>query len=268
MANAVRRARRAVVRRLPTDRRVKGLGGAKGRGWLQARKLVAPFYQRPVTLQTPDGLRLHVSADPVDEQIAQHVLGPRRREYFPPWPDGVARPQCVLDVGAHHGLYAAAALREYPGARIVCVEPSASALALLRTNLDINGVTARARIAPVGLAPAAGTGVLRHSVEGSWGSSLYEDPAQSTGSEDVRLATLAEVLGDDVPDVVKCNAEGAEYTLLEQLDASGIRPALMIVMVHPDFGDMPALLDRARAMGYSITEIGTAGHPAFQMWRT
>jgi hypothetical protein len=77
------------MRALPASRRIKGLGGAKGRGWLQARRLVEPFLQRPVTLVTATGLRLRVTSDPVDEQIAQLLLGPRRPEYFPTWPGPV-----------------------------------------------------------------------------------------------------------------------------------------------------------------------------------
>jgi FkbM family methyltransferase len=259
-------ARKLLARVVPADRRVKGLGGAKGRRVLQARKLVAPFGQRPVTLTTRGGLRLRVTADPVDEQIAQHVLGPRRADYFPPWPGELPRDACILDVGAHHGLYAAAALHEYPGSRIVCVEPSAVALPALRTNLELNGFTTRARVVNAALAREAGVGVLQHTRDGSWGFSLYEDPAASTGSEHVTLASLGDVLDGDRPTIVKCNAEGAEYSLLPQLDAAGLRPQLVVLMVHPEFGDMKALLGCATAMGYRIVEVGTSRRPAFQLW--
>jgi FkbM family methyltransferase len=264
----LRAARRRIVRALPSDRRIKGLGGAKGRGWLQARRLVAPLLQRPVTLSTSDGLKLRVSADPVDEQIAQHVLGPHRTQYFPRWDRGAPHAPCILDVGAHHGLYAAAALHEYPGSRIVCVEPSADARPLLRANLDLNGFGARARIVSSALAPAAGEAVLQHAADGSWGYSLYEDAGSSTGSEVVELQTLEEVLAGASPEIVKCNAEGAEYSLIEQLAGTDVRPLLMIVMVHPQFGDMPHLLARAESMGYRIESVGWDARPAFQMWRT
>jgi FkbM family methyltransferase len=262
----VREARRRVVRALPESRRIKGLGGARGRGWLQARKLCAPFFQRPVTLTTHEGLHLRVGTDPVDEKIAQQVLGARRTDYFPPWPNGAPDAPCILDVGAHHGLYAAAALHEYPGSRIVCVEPSGAALPSLRANLSINGFEDRARIVDVALAPAAGEGVLQHAPDGTWGYSLYEDASAATGSESVTLSTLEEILGADRPDIVKCNAEGAEYALVEQVAQLGLRPRLMIVMVHPQFGDMAHLVALAESMGYRVDHVGVTHRPALQLW--
>ena len=259
--------RRAIVRRIPADRRLKGMGGARGRGWLQARKLAAPFLQRPVTPTTDTGLRLRVTADPVDEHIAQSILGPRRPEYFPPWPGAVPADACILDIGAHHGLYAAAALHEYPGSRVICVEPSAEALGPLRANLEINGFLPRARIANVALASEAGEGVLQHAPDGSWGYSLYEDASVALGSENVVLATLEAILAGEQPQIVKCNAEGAEFSLIDQLERSGIRPQLMVVMVHPQFGDMDHLVSTAEALGYEVTRLGTQRRPAFHMWR-
>ncbi len=260
------RIRRGALRIVPADRRVKPLGGARGRGRLQARKLLAPLLQRPVTLKAKDGLTLRISADPVDEQIANYILGARRGEYFP---DVADREQvaCVLDVGAHHGLYAAAALREYPNATIVCVEPSSAAIELLRANLAINGLTARARIVPVALSDHAGNGELKHSRDGSWGSSLFEEESNVIGTESTELMTLAEILQGDRPQIIKCNAEGAEYALVEQLVQMDLRPELIVLMVHPEFGDAEQLMARLTELGYAPTQVGTEHRPAYQMRR-
>jgi FkbM family methyltransferase len=263
----VRAVARRLARAVPPSRRVKGLGGARGRRRLQLRKLVAPLFQVPVTLTTGTGLHLRITADPVDEQIAQHVLGPQRSSYFPPWPVPEPRAPCILDVGAHHGLYAAAALHEYPSSRIICVEPSRDAIVALRTNLALNDSLGRARVVQAALAPTSGEGVLLQTAEGTWGASLYEDASDATGSETVPLATLHEVLGDDRPDIVKCNAEGAEYTLIDELARTDVRPVFMVVMVHPEFGDVDGLVAGSEAMGYELTRIGTETRPAFQMWR-
>jgi FkbM family methyltransferase len=260
-------ARRNAYQLIPESRRIKGLGGAKGRGRLQLRKLVAPLWQQPVTLVSADGVRLRVTADPVDEQIAQHVLGPRRTDYFPQPPLEMPADACILDVGAHHGFYAAVALQNYPGARLICVEPSRDAVAHLEVNLDLNGVRGRARVVEAALAPAAGRGELRHTSEGSWGSSLYEEADAAIATESVRLATLDEILAGDRPSIVKCNAEGAEYALIENLAATDIRPVFMVVMVHPEFGDVEKLVARGEGMGYRIVSVGTTHRPAFQMWR-
>jgi FkbM family methyltransferase len=264
MSNAVQRN---AYRLVPPSRRIKGLGGAKGRSRLQLRKLVAPFWQRPVTLVSADGVRLRVTADPVDEQIAQHVLGPHRTDYFPKPRLELPPDAYILDVGAHHGFYAAVALREYPGARLVCVEPSAVAIEQLKTNLDLNGAGDRVRIVDAALAPASGRGELRHTAEGSWGSSLYEEQASAIATESVRLAPLMDILGDERPAIVKCNAEGAEFALIGHLAATDIRPQFMVVMVHPEFGDVDELLAMVERMGYRTVSVGTTDRPAFQMWR-
>jgi FkbM family methyltransferase len=262
-----RTLRRNAYRLVPPSRRIKGLGGAKGRGLLQLRKLVAPLWQRPVTLVNPQGVRLRVTADPVDEQIAQHVLGPHRTDYFPTPPPELPRSACILDVGAHHGFYAAVALHEYPDAHLICVEPSGAARAELKANLELNGTGGRVRIVAAALAPAAGHGELRHTAEGSWGSSLYEEASAAIATESVLLATLPEILGDERPAIVKCNAEGAEFALIEHLSTTDIRPEFMVVMVHPEFGDIEALVANAQSMGYRTVPVGTEHRPAFQMWR-
>jgi FkbM family methyltransferase len=265
MSNPVQRN---AYRLVPASRRIKGLGGAKGRGRLQLRKLVAPLWQRPVTLISADGVRLRVTADPVDEQIAQHVLGPHRTDYFPKPPPEIPHDACILDVGAHHGFYAAMALHEYPDARLVCVEPSAVAIEQLKANLDLNSSRSRVRIVDAALAPAHGSGELRHTAEGSWGSSLYEEQTAAITTESVRLAPLVDILGDERPAIVKCNAEGAEFALIGHLADTDIRPQFMVVMVHPEFGDVDALLAAVERMGYRTVSVGTAHRPAFQMWRT
>ena len=266
LARVVRPGKRLAGRAVPPNRRVKGLGGARGRRRLQLRKLLAPLFQRPVILTTTSGLRLRIGTDPVDELVAQHVLGPNRRDYFPDWRGPLPARPCILDLGAHHGFYAVSALHEYPNSRIICVEPGAVARESLRTNLRINGFESRARIVDVALAAERGESALLHAPDGSWGYSLHEDPSTATGQETVRLATLGDILLDDRPDIVKCNAEGAEFSLFEQLEAGDVRPVFMVVMIHPQFGDMKRLLAQAERMGYDVVRIGTPDRPAFHLW--
>ena len=111
--------------------------------------------------------------------------------------DAAAACDVLLAIGSTLGVYPVAAMvptAKQAGARIVIVNAA--------------------------LAPTRGEGSLQHTSDGSWGYSLYEDAADATGSERVRLETLAEILGDDRPDVVKSNAEGAEFALIEQLAQS------------------------------------------------
>ena len=88
------------------------------------------------------------------------------------------------------------------------------------------------------------------------------------GSETVTLAPLDAILQGERPQIVKCNAEGAEFNLIDQIELSGLRPAFMVVMVHPQFGDMAARVAKAESMGYDVSQIGTLHRPAFHMWLT
>ena len=263
----LRTARRTAIRALPADRRVKGLGGAHGRAWVQARKLVAPFLQRPVTLTTASGLHLRLTADPVDEHIAEYLLGARRREYFPPWPSSLAQPACILDIGAHHGLYAAAALAEYPNASVICVEPSQAALGALRANLGINGYTARERVVQAALAPHVGRRRVAPHRRRNVGGIVVRGRNAHAAFRDDSVGNLGQRSRGARPDIVKCNAEGAEYTLLDQLEACNLRPSFLLVMMHPDFGDPDHLVAQATALGYAVTHLGTEERPVVHLWR-
>ena len=59
--------------------------------------------------------------------------------------------------------------------------------------------------------------------------------------------------------MVKSNAEGAEFALVGQLELQETKPRVVVMAVHPDYGDEDALRDRMTAMGYS-DETAIEGH--------
>jgi FkbM family methyltransferase len=258
---------RTVARSLvPSSRRVKPLAGARGRRVLQLRKLLSPLVRVPVVLNS-NGLRLCISNDPVDEIIANNLLGRNRVEYFATWPMPMPDDLLILDLGAHHGLYAAAALHEFPGSRVICVEPSADARELIAKNLRLNHLNERATIIPAGLGSQAGVAELLHTDDGSWGSSLFQEPGvQVLRKESIIVLPLADIVRDSSPHIIKCNAEGAEYELVAQLEVTDIRPIHMILMVHPEFGDTELLKARLSELGYTSAEVGIH-RPALHCWR-
>jgi FkbM family methyltransferase len=222
--------------------------------------------QVPVVLNA-NGLRLCISADPVDEIIANNLLGRNRVEYFARWPVPVPDDLLILDLGAHHGLYAATALHEFPEARIICVEPSTDARELIDRNLRLNQLNDRATVIPAGLGSQAGVAELLHTDDGSWGSSLFQEPGvRVLRKESIIVLPLADILGDSRPHLVKCNAEGAEFELVAQLEATDVRPIHLILMVHPEFGDTELLKARLSELGYTSTEVGIH-RPALHCWR-
>lgn len=267
----LRTLRRRVRDLLPPSRRVKPLGNARGRWKVQARKLLAPVGQRPVTITSREGLRLELDTDPVDELVANDLLGRNRSLWFPDAPDGalpLAEPSLVLDLGAHHGFFAVAALHRWPAARLIAVEPSGAGVARIARNLALNGMSERVRIVQAALADEPGWGSLHHTDEGSWGSSLFrEEGARVVGEELVRLDTLEGILAGEEPDLVKCNAEGAEYALIRGLVATGVRPEQLVVMVHPEFGDLDAAMAAVEGCGYLVRLAGTEQRPVIQAWQ-
>jgi FkbM family methyltransferase len=173
----------------------------------------------------------------------------------------------VLDIGGHHGFYTCCAAVEYPKARFTTIEPSAEALRLLGRNVELNHIEARIRVLPVGLGAASGEGRLIHSGSGSWGNSLFEDETPGAQVEAVKVESLAAILDGDRPDIIKCNAEGAEFTLVDQLEPTGVRPLLLILMVHPEFGSMASVHEAAARLGYRMVVLGTDDRPALHLWR-
>ena len=168
----------------------------------------------------------------------------------------------VLDVGGHHGHYVAAAVEQYPKAEIISLEPAARGAELIARHAKMNKAVDRIEIVQAAIAEGPGEATLHHDPEGSWGASLYEldgDP------ETVSLTTLEDVLRGREPDIIKCNAEGGEYDLIPQLLTLGLRPSLIVLMVHPEFGDDEALLDSIAQAGFSLESVGTAHRPAYHV---
>lgn len=214
---------------------------------------------------------MELTVDPVDELVANDLLGTNRSLWFPEAPDPAAPPpdvRLVLDLGAHHGFYAVTALSRYPKARLVAVEPSHEGAARVRRNLELNGVAHRARLVEAGLARTSGSGTLFHTDEGSWGNSLFqEEGVQVLDREAVSLLTFDEIIGSDRPDVIKCNAEGAEFALIDALRVSDVRPWMMILMVHPEFGDLDEVRKVVEDMGYVVQQAGVEHRPVLQAFR-
>jgi FkbM family methyltransferase len=232
--------------------------------WI-ARQMMLPVLPIPCTVRTRSGLRIHLSSDPVDDIVLRHTQGRLSSLYFPeafvPVPPG----SLVLDVGAHHGVYAAEALRRNPGARLVAVEPDPQGCRLLSLNLALNGFEDRAEIVEAAIGSETGTGFLSYDPAGSWGNRLSMLTAAPGGpgvGTRIRVVTVREILQGRAPHTVKCNAEGAEFALVPQLFDLGLFPRQLILFLHPESGPVASLLDRLRTVGYRIEDaaIPPTGH--------
>jgi FkbM family methyltransferase len=132
----------------------------------------------------------------------------------------------VIDGGANIGMFTLATLRDHPGARITAFEPDPALLALLRENLDRNGVR---QVTVVNAALGGDDGEMGFTPDGQAGGMLVAGGAPMR----VRVERLSRYLDGDV-DFLKLNIEGAELDVLREIRESGRigRVRAMVIEYH------------------------------------
>ena len=217
----------------------------------------------PLWVTCPSGTRFYLSEDSIDDAIARDIVTHPER-LFPEHGVLGAMEGVILDVGGHHGLYAAEALKRYPERKLVVVEPHPMWCDLIRRNLAGNGGTGRARVVNACLAPDRGKRTLRFDPDSSWGATVQADGDGAVAIE-VESLTLPEIIQNQPVAMIYCNAEGAEYTLVPQLRRYNIRPGVMVLCVHPEYGDPIELRREVRDIGYAETVLSElAARPIFR----
>lgn len=241
---------------------------SKGAWKLTFRHLLPSAWWYPVEVKTQrDHVRLYLSEDVVDEKIALYFHSIYRSSYFPELPLKIPDNPTILDLGAHHGIYTVHALAMYPQGQIICVEPNIKAIPLIEKNLNLNGWRKRAKIIHAGLGDTSTKGYLKLSKQGSWGDSLFEIPEETEAVQEVPLLTLDEILSGDKPDIIKCNAEGAEFELVKQLIKMQWQPMLLSIAVHEEFGNLDEILSPMQNIGYQMMQTGESHRPVFHFWK-
>lgn len=255
LARAYVRHLRALLHQWPEMR----TASAQWPRWV-LRRLVIPIYPLRFTLKSRTGIRYELGNDPVDDSIFRHLHGDGSALYFPALANG--EPEgIILDVGAHHGIYAMEALRRYPHCEVIAIEPDPSACRKIEANAQLNNLASRIEIVRAGLANINGRGWLELDESGSWGSrtrsadpGATSRPPSSQSHAQVELKTLETILRGRQPAIVKCNAEGAEFVLIPQLIALGHRPRVIVLMVHPEAGSPQELVSLLAEAGYHVRD--------------
>jgi FkbM family methyltransferase len=218
------------------------------------RQLLRPVVSLPCWITTRAGTRIRLDDDHIDDVVLRHVMRDAVAGYFPPvvvTPGG-----WILDVGAHHGIYAVEALRRNPGARLIAVEPDPSARGLITRNLTANDMLDRAELVSAALGSKSGSAPLVLGAT-SWEHSITPPVAgDASSSLMVRVMTASEVLAGRHPFLLKLNAEGAEFDVVPDLFALGIFPDWIVLMIHPYSGETRALESVVLEAGYEVTRIG------------
>lgn len=214
------------------------------------RRSLLPEIKLCVWVTSPaSGARFHLSADLIDDAISQDIVSQPEKLF--PRPEMLkAHTGAILDVGGHHGLYAAEALCRFSDRRLIVVEPHPGWCDLIRRNLGGNGGLTRARIVNACLAADRGRRTLHFDPDSSWGANVQ---AGGDGPLAVKVESLPllDILQGESVAMIYCNAEGAEYALVPQLQQANLRPAIMVMCVHPEYGDAVALRRHVCEMGYA-----------------
>ena len=146
----------------------------------------------------------------------------------------------VLDVGGYQGDFTAEVSWRF-GARCLIVEPVPAFAAALRVRFAAN---ARVRLLEAALGAGAGEVELELAADGT--SAFGE---KGGGTVRARMLDAAALVAAESPvALLKLNIEGAEFDVLDRLQASGLLPGIRSVLVqyHRVAGDSPARRDRQR----------------------
>ena len=217
------------------------------------RQAMLPEIPIPMTVTTRSGARLHLSRDPVDDKILRDIFA-QPEAFFPVLKECSPSHRLILDVGGHHGIYAVEALLRYPRHSITILEPQPEWCRTIEMNLHANSLGARAAVVSACLA-ADGLGrTLSYSDRESWGATVFPVTSCQTQLR-VNSITLQDSVGERVPDLIYCNAEGAEFALVPQLKKCETLPATLVLMLHPEYGDVGSIRESLLTLGYKEKEM-------------
>lgn len=133
-----------------------------------------------------------------------------------------------LDVGANVGSYTVLAGGAV-GARVTAVEPVPETFAVLQRNVALNGLGERVRSCQAGL--SGETGTLRFSIDLDTMNHVLAD-GEVCPSVEVPVFRLDDLVGDDVPTLIKMDVEGHELAVLRGAHATLTGPGVLAVVME------------------------------------
>lgn len=188
----------------------------------------------PVTLAYPlEGtaprLLLHGRSETISNFVRAHHVWQRPVTAFL---TGYLKPGDVfVDIGANIGYFTIyAGLRVGPHGQVHAVEPDPENIALLRANLELNGLT-NVQVHQTAISDSSGEARLFRASFNSGAHSLFQKNDHSGGLK-VPVARLDELLdGERPPKLVKIDVQGAECYVLRSmtklLEPPSVRPAII-----------------------------------------
>ena len=192
---------------------------------------------------------------------------------------GLIRPgDTVFDVGGHHGLMALVAVKAAgETGKVVTFEPNPAARELIQRHAELNDVSTL-RTEPLALSDTAGlTKFYVQKGDITWNSTLYLDfmamedrQFDPIEVETMQLDRYVEITGL-IPNVIKLDAEGAEFVILRGAKATieKYRPAFTMefnpasaVAAQSSIGGIGAWLT---SLGYRILVLRRGKHGSYSI---
>lgn len=145
--------------------------------------------------------------------------------------------KCILDVGAHVGLYTIpAALNSPATTEIYSFEPTAANLEMLRTHLQLNGVS-KVRVLPLFVGESSNPQKLLLLERGIGGNNTAVELECNCASTMVESITLDEFVRQRniAPDLIKIDVEGWEVFVVKGAKEllNRFRPRI-VLSIHPN----------------------------------
>lgn len=142
------------------------------------------------------------------------------------------RPRTVLDIGANMGAFALRAHAEWPEARIICYEPMAGSVEVLRNIVD----SGWAEVVPRAVRRCSGPDQMY--IGDHWVTCSFQRGARQL---DQRI-TVDCIAASELPaaEVVKIDTEGCELEILRGLDLSRTE---VLLLEHHSAADAQAIKD-------------------------
>ena len=169
------------------------------------------------------------------------------------------RDHYIVDVGANVGV-TALVLAQLPRSHITCYEPDPENCALLRHNLELNGVK-NVRVFEAAVANVNGSlkfQTYAESVRGHLDGGDSAPNARTLSVTAVNLDRVLEQCGSREIDLMKCDCEGGEYALIEQMTPEhAARIRHLSIEVH-DLGrtcNLQTISSKLMKFGYQLSII-------------
>ena len=170
---------------------------------------------RGVSFPTPtqiqvDGATFSVRPHSFDTYIVSEIF--RWRVYAPPT---LPERAVIVDIGAHIGAFSIWAARRYPDCRVFACEPFPESYTLLEENLRLNRLEGRVTALRTSITDRKGEVLLNIDPTNTGGHSVYAPfHPGSVAIPSTTLAALLEEQGIARVDLLKIDAEGAEFPIL------------------------------------------------------